>query len=510
MKSRLVVCIVIMLLAVIPRFSAQQYRIDPAITQWLSQKDYAGTVRQYKQSDLDNVPATVMSALQNLGVSHFTILRNEMYARHGYIFKTPVLSAVYKKVSWYQPDAQAGLNSLTAAEARNVNWIKAIEDKYDYQVVISYLNDKGYTGDTALYSNNELSLPVSVELALNHLYINPAVFFRNEIFARNGYQFTSGPLRTIFAGATWYKPLTTNDKIIAQQLNNFERVNIGLLRERGWVEIVNAVKFSLPEGVISIPVIGFNSLFIKEVGALHFSWPDAWTAMEENGAGMDNHVTEAETLVDAAGSAKIIAEKDPRKKLILFFTHKKYRDYVDTIQFNASDMVMPSYLADAVASLGLDWKLLLRKEIHARNGARFIDPKVGPIFKACPWYRAKHNLNPRTLSRFPSGVRINRQELRNYSLLEGEELWGRLKEMNSLSPHSRKACDLLGNFYFIKIEEVFISGDRAFQLGHAFSSIEEYNGNDDLQTIIDNLIKSFKFNIEEYREQEQIEYAVGC
>lgn len=495
---------------------AQNYQISSGITDWLSNKSYAGAERQYEKADLA-VDDSVMLALGNLGVSQFTLIRNEIYARHGYVFKTPVLAAVFAKVRWYRADPSIGLNSLTSMEARNVNWIKRIEDEYDYHVISEFMDSRQYTPDR-LYSTYApggeaaLDLPLGVQLSLNHLYLNAARLCRNEIFARHGLAFTETVFKKIFTGTKWYKPLSTDEARAAKAMTNVERINLALLREREWVEIINAVKFSLPEGVTSVPVVGFNALFIKEVvtedGTYRFSWPDAWTAMEEKGKGLDQHKTDAEALVDSETVALIQREPDPRKKLILFFSSKKYAGYVDTIQMNHSDMTTPGYLAEAVGTLGLDWHLLLRKEIHARNGARFIDPKVGPIFRACPWYSAKYGLNPRTLSRFPVGVSITRQELQNYALLEGEELSRHIREMARLTS-AKIACDLEGNYYFVKEGTVQIAGDETLALAHGFTSLEEYE-NADLQVLTDRLIRSFKFDLDSYREEEAVYFYGGC
>jgi hypothetical protein len=507
---------VVILVAIALPAAAQQYVISKTITDWLTGKSYEGAKRAYTEADLA-VPDRVMKALGDLGVSHLTIIRNEMYARHGYIFKTPVLLAIYAKIPWYRQDPAVGLNALTSMEVRNVNWIKKIEDEYDYTVVSAFMNARAYTPDrlyatSAPYGEATLEVPLNVQLALNHLYINPARLFRNEIFARHGLAFSEALLKKIFSGTKWYKPVSADESRASKDMTNREQINLALLREREWVEIMDSVKFSLPTGVTSIPVLGFNALFIKDVEVagetFRYSWPDAWTAMEEKGKGLDRHVTDVETLVDAKTIESIKAEADPRKKIILYFTNKKYAGYVDKIQMNHSDMATPGYLADAVNALGLDWYLLLRKEIHARNGARFIDPNVGPIFRACPWYKAKYDLNPRTLSRFPSGVTINSQELQNYSLLEGEELFRRVQDMRNVTD-AKIACDLQGNFYFVKLGEANIAGDESLELGHGFTSLQEYEAAD-LQTLIDTLIESYHFDLEEYRQEEAVYIGEGC
>jgi serine/threonine-protein kinase len=58
------------------------------------------------------------------------IMRNEVYARHGYIFKTPDMVDYFTRQSWYRPSATTVdvINSFSPIEKRNVQLIKANED----------------------------------------------------------------------------------------------------------------------------------------------------------------------------------------------------------------------------------------------------------------------------------------------------------------------------------------------------------------------------------------------
>ena len=56
------------------------------------------------------------------------LARNEIFARHGYVFKTPEMSEYFKSKSWYSPDPnyKGDLNDI---ERYNVNFIKDFEEK---------------------------------------------------------------------------------------------------------------------------------------------------------------------------------------------------------------------------------------------------------------------------------------------------------------------------------------------------------------------------------------------
>ena len=70
-----------------PRDSGHYFRV---IGDYLNRKEYKGNEVRYTQKDL-TVPPEVDRALEVVGVSMYTLLRNEMFARHGYRFKIPIL-----------------------------------------------------------------------------------------------------------------------------------------------------------------------------------------------------------------------------------------------------------------------------------------------------------------------------------------------------------------------------------------------------------------------------------
>jgi uncharacterized membrane protein YvbJ len=63
----------------------------------------------------------------NLTKEQLRIARNEIYARHGYVFKSQDLQTYFSSKSWYHSD-HAFDGSLNEVEKENVNFIKARED----------------------------------------------------------------------------------------------------------------------------------------------------------------------------------------------------------------------------------------------------------------------------------------------------------------------------------------------------------------------------------------------
>jgi len=57
------------------------------------------------------------------------IIRNEIFARHGYIFTTPSMRDYFSKQSWYKPTANDVNSMLTPIELANIALIKKYEEQ---------------------------------------------------------------------------------------------------------------------------------------------------------------------------------------------------------------------------------------------------------------------------------------------------------------------------------------------------------------------------------------------
>ncbi|MBP9991653.1 MAG: YARHG domain-containing protein [Bacteroidales bacterium] len=66
--------------------------------------------------------------IEGLSKAELRLLRNEIYARHGYIFQSDDLKEYFESKSWYQPTcANAGNLSLNNYEYYNIDFIKLHE-----------------------------------------------------------------------------------------------------------------------------------------------------------------------------------------------------------------------------------------------------------------------------------------------------------------------------------------------------------------------------------------------
>lgn len=67
------------------------------------------------------------SELNMLSSDDLSLLRNAIFAKHGYIFNNPKLSKYFQKFQWYVPTSRDVYDELTITEKRNIQIIKNYE-----------------------------------------------------------------------------------------------------------------------------------------------------------------------------------------------------------------------------------------------------------------------------------------------------------------------------------------------------------------------------------------------
>lgn len=67
--------------------------------------------------------------LSPLTAKELTYLRNSVYARHGYVFKSQELNNYFKKFSWYQPNPSVTDAALNSTEKANVEFIRNYQEQ---------------------------------------------------------------------------------------------------------------------------------------------------------------------------------------------------------------------------------------------------------------------------------------------------------------------------------------------------------------------------------------------
>lgn len=168
--------------------------------------------------------------LKNIDINGMTarqlrLLRNEIYARHGYTFRSTDLTEYFSQFDWYTPTSSDVSGSLNIFEQKNTIFLRNAEQKlrstdaslnadlYDTELPLTY----SFTSTTKL-TDSYLRGVTKLQMRL----------IRNEIYARHGYIFHSADLRSYFSRFSWYKP-TSSD--VSQSLNAIETYNIQFLKK---------------------------------------------------------------------------------------------------------------------------------------------------------------------------------------------------------------------------------------------------------------------------------------
>ncbi len=78
--------------------------------------------------ELGTKPVT-RALLEGLFLEDASQMRQEIYARHGKVFKEPWLQKYFASFDWYKPDPNFTDDSLTEIEKRNIATIAAYEKR---------------------------------------------------------------------------------------------------------------------------------------------------------------------------------------------------------------------------------------------------------------------------------------------------------------------------------------------------------------------------------------------
>ena len=139
--------------------------------------------------------------LHGLSLHELRLLRNEIYARHGRVFKTLWLQQYFGGQAWYDPNEEFKDEELTGADKTNVETIVAYENKL----------------------HDQLSTKPVTRALLNGLFVEDVQKMRDEIYARHGKVFKNEWTQKYFASFDWYKP---DPKFTDASLSAVEKQNL--------------------------------------------------------------------------------------------------------------------------------------------------------------------------------------------------------------------------------------------------------------------------------------------
>lgn len=166
-----------------------------------------GTLRQLTYIDL-----------QYLSLDELAYLRNEFYARKGYIFKTARMKNYFKDKKWYEPQYNDVSHLLSDLELKNIYFIKSIEEGERLYEDYSTVSGLFRIGTTRKLTENDLA----------GLNVHELTYLRNEFYARKGYIFKTQRMKHYFSKMPWYNPRVDN---AAGLLSDLEMDNVLFIKE---------------------------------------------------------------------------------------------------------------------------------------------------------------------------------------------------------------------------------------------------------------------------------------
>lgn len=160
--------------------------------------------------------------VKDYSLADLRLMRNAIYAMHGYIFKNAELRKHFSAFEWYFPNNENVDANLSAIENANIKVIQARENEL---------------------KKTEKSTPTSVNQANPFLFLSKTkltqdevdaedkgqlIIWRNAIYAKHGYIFKNASLKAYFSKFSWYKPTSDN---VDNQLTVIERANVKMILE---------------------------------------------------------------------------------------------------------------------------------------------------------------------------------------------------------------------------------------------------------------------------------------
>ena len=139
--------------------------------------------------------------LRGLSLHELRLLRNEIYARHGRIFKTMWLQQYFGGQEWYDPKEDFKDEEISGPDKTNIETIVAYENKL----------------------HNSISTKPITAALLQGLFVEDVRKMRDEIYARHGKVFKDQWTQKYFQSFDWYK---ANPNYSDAQLSAVEKGNL--------------------------------------------------------------------------------------------------------------------------------------------------------------------------------------------------------------------------------------------------------------------------------------------
>ena len=142
--------------------------------------------------------------LQGLSLHELRLIRNEIYARHGRMFRAEWLQQYFFAQPWYTPEENFKDEQLSG------------NDKLNVETIVKYENQL----------HQELSTTPITKSLLEGLFVEDASQMRQEIYARHGKVFKEPWLQKYFSSFDWYK---ADPNFTDASLTDIEKKNIATI-----------------------------------------------------------------------------------------------------------------------------------------------------------------------------------------------------------------------------------------------------------------------------------------
>jgi hypothetical protein len=166
------------------------------------------------------------SQILKVSKSKWGYARNEIYARHGYKFKSSKYKTYFGNKTWYKPGSFS-TGELNSIEWYNMDLIKSLEVEYGLLngSTSSGSSNSGATSNSYIFSSS--SKKKLTDSQLKNLSKRKLGIARNEILARHGYVFKSSYYKNYFKNQKWYKA----GGYSSSKLNDTEWYNIKKIKK---------------------------------------------------------------------------------------------------------------------------------------------------------------------------------------------------------------------------------------------------------------------------------------
>lgn len=152
---------------------------------------------------------------------------NDIYARHGYIFKDAEIRKHYESQNWYRgyiSDPEAVVAAFNNVERANIQML------VNYKARLS-----SPTGNISNSCNEPRILPdtcttLIYKSDLYGLSRNQIQMLINDIYARHGYIFQDSEIRAYYERQSWYRGYYSDMETVAQTFNRIEQENIATMK----------------------------------------------------------------------------------------------------------------------------------------------------------------------------------------------------------------------------------------------------------------------------------------